>query len=187
MHSPTNADVARSASNQVLDEKPSSASLPIHQSLARKCHANGRVVLKETSDESERSKKQGNGKVSQTRRSRHAACPRIRVPHAHRCLNASSAVRLVGAVLILSSCAVGPDYVKPVLHVNDSWSMTGGPQISAQSAADSAWWRAFIDPARVQPEPHAAGRGTADHGSARLARNRHRQSVSTEPAGIRHL
>lgn len=53
-------------------------------------------------------------------------------------------------MLILSSCAVGPDYVKPVLHVNDSWSMTGGPQISAQSAADSAWWRAFNDPALEQ-------------------------------------
>ena len=109
----------------------------------------------------------GNGKVSQTRRSRHAACPRIRVPHAHRCLNASSAVRLVGAVLILSSCAVGPDYVKPVLHVNDSWSMTGGPQISAQSAAEGISVNSFPPGWVVRLESLAAPRPTTSTASVR--------------------
>jgi NodT family efflux transporter outer membrane factor (OMF) lipoprotein len=49
-------------------------------------------------------------------------------------------------VLTLTGCAVGPHYVKPVLGVNDSWSGTGSPQISAQPATDSAWWKAFNDP-----------------------------------------
>jgi NodT family efflux transporter outer membrane factor (OMF) lipoprotein len=65
---------------------------------------------------------------------------------AHRCLKASYAITLVGVVLTLTGCAVGPHYVKPALSVNDRWSRTGSPQISAQSATDSAWWKAFNDP-----------------------------------------
>ena len=66
---------------------------------------------------------------------------------AHRRLNAPSAVAVVGALLTLTGCAVGPHYVKPVLKVNDHWSATDSPQISTQAAADSAWWKAFNDPA----------------------------------------
>lgn len=69
---------------------------------------------------------------------------------AHRCLNASYAVTLVGVVLTLTGCAVGPHYVRPVLPVNDSWSATGSPQISSQPATDSAWWKAFNDPVLEQ-------------------------------------
>lgn len=61
-------------------------------------------------------------------------------------LSASSAVTLVGTMM-LTGCAVGPRYTKPVLKVNDHWSTTANPQISTQSAADSAWWKAFNDPA----------------------------------------
>ena len=69
---------------------------------------------------------------------------------AHRCLKASYAVTLVGMALTLTGCAVGPHYVRPVLSVNDSWSGTGSPQISAQPATDSAWWKAFNDPVLEQ-------------------------------------
>jgi hypothetical protein len=69
---------------------------------------------------------------------------------AHRCQDASYAVTLVGAVLTLTGCAVGLHYAKPVLSVNDSWSGTGTPQISAQPATDSAWWKAFNDPVLEQ-------------------------------------
>jgi NodT family efflux transporter outer membrane factor (OMF) lipoprotein len=58
-----------------------------------------------------------------------------------------SPAALLGAVLTLTSCAVGPHYVKPVLKVNNSWSSTESPQVSTQQAADSAWWKAFNDPA----------------------------------------
>ena len=63
----------------------------------------------------------------------------------HRRLNVSRVLPLASAVLALAGCAVGPQYVKPTLNVNDSWS-TKSPQLATQSAADSAWWRAFNDP-----------------------------------------
>ena len=69
---------------------------------------------------------------------------------AYRGLTAKSAITLVGAVAILTGCAVGPHYAKPVVKVNDSWSVTSGPQVSAQPAADSAWWTTFNDPALEQ-------------------------------------
>lgn len=60
------------------------------------------------------------------------------------------AIALVGAVLSLAGCKIGPDYKKPVLRFNDSWSATGSPHISAQPAADSTWWKSFNDPALEQ-------------------------------------
>jgi NodT family efflux transporter outer membrane factor (OMF) lipoprotein len=65
---------------------------------------------------------------------------------AHRCLNVRFAVTLMGAVMV-TGCAVGPHYKKPAVKVNDHWRVTGSPQISAQPAADSAWWKTFNDPA----------------------------------------
>jgi NodT family efflux transporter outer membrane factor (OMF) lipoprotein len=64
---------------------------------------------------------------------------------AHRCLKASYAVTLFGAALTLNGCLVGPKYKKPVLKVNDTWSVNS-PQISAQQPTDSAWWKSFNDP-----------------------------------------
>jgi NodT family efflux transporter outer membrane factor (OMF) lipoprotein len=61
-----------------------------------------------------------------------------------RYLNAHFVVMLVGTLLTLAGC-VGPQYVKPVVKVNDSWNVTS-PQISAQPVAESAWWKAFNDP-----------------------------------------
>ncbi|HEY2401374.1 MAG TPA: TolC family protein, partial [Steroidobacteraceae bacterium] len=69
---------------------------------------------------------------------------------AHRCLKASHAVTLVGVVLTLTGCAVGPHYVKPVQSVNANWSVTSSPQISAQPATESAWWKTFNDPVLEQ-------------------------------------
>src|SRR5215469_403742 len=63
------------------------------------------------------------------------------------CLKVRLAGTVVGAVLTLTGCAVGPRYARPSLKVNDHWSATGSPQISPQVAADSAWWKAFNDPA----------------------------------------
>ena len=66
---------------------------------------------------------------------------------AQRSLSARLAATLVCAVLTLTACAVGPRYARPSLKVNDHWSATDSPQISTQLAADSAWWKAFNDPA----------------------------------------
>ena len=69
---------------------------------------------------------------------------------AHRCLNTSYAATLLCVVLTLTGCAVGPHYVKPAVSVNPSWRVTGSPQISAQPATESAWWKAFNDPVLEQ-------------------------------------
>jgi len=70
--------------------------------------------------------------------------------NAHRCLKASYAATVLGVVLTLTGCAVGPHYVKPVVSVNDSWRGMSSPQISAQPATESAWWKAFNDPVLEQ-------------------------------------
>jgi len=54
-------------------------------------------------------------------------------------------VALVGALLTLAGCEVGPHYSKPPLKVNDNWNVTS-PQISVQPVVDTAWWKAFNDP-----------------------------------------
>ena len=64
-----------------------------------------------------------------------------------RGLSVKFAAALVGALLTMTGCAVGPHYVRPTLPVNDHWSATGSPEISTQLAADSAWWKALNDPA----------------------------------------
>jgi len=67
----------------------------------------------------------------------------------HRRLNARTLVMLLGAALTLTGCSIGPNYKKPVLKVNNTWSINS-PQISAQPPSDSAWWKAFNDPTLEQ-------------------------------------
>src|SRR5215813_4556508 len=69
---------------------------------------------------------------------------------AYRSLTASLVITFLGVVAILTGCAVGPHYSKPVVKVNDNWSVTSDPQISAQPAADTAWWKSFNDPTLEQ-------------------------------------
>jgi NodT family efflux transporter outer membrane factor (OMF) lipoprotein len=69
-----------------------------------------------------------------------------------RYLNDRCAVPRMGAALMalmLTGCVVGPNYKKPILKVNDSWNVNS-PQISAQAATDSAWWKSFNDPTLEQ-------------------------------------
>ena len=63
-----------------------------------------------------------------------------------RWLNVASAALLVAATLTLAGCAVGPQYTKPEIKPNESFNTQGSAQLSAQPAADSAWWKAFNDP-----------------------------------------
>ncbi len=58
-----------------------------------------------------------------------------------------SVLPLLGVLSALSGCAVGPDFTKPVATVPQQWRTQGAPQISTQTEADSAWWKAFGDPA----------------------------------------
>lgn len=56
----------------------------------------------------------------------------------------TSGAVVFGAALALSGCAVGPEYVRPDVKVNEGWSAANA-QVTAQSAADSAWWKTFND------------------------------------------
>jgi NodT family efflux transporter outer membrane factor (OMF) lipoprotein len=58
----------------------------------------------------------------------------------------AGAASFIGAAIALAGCAVGPDYVKPDVKLNESWSAKDDPRVVTQSAADSAWWKSFNDP-----------------------------------------
>jgi len=49
----------------------------------------------------------------------------------------------LGLVLVLSACAVGPDYVKPETHAPQMW----GEKVDTSTADLSRWWTVFKDPA----------------------------------------
>src|SRR5688572_19478453 len=64
------------------------------------------------------------------------------MPTGHPALGMAS---LLGLLLLLGGCAVGPDFKKPAVTVNQSWSARNDPRIATQTAADSLWWRSFND------------------------------------------
>ena len=54
---------------------------------------------------------------------------------------------LVFSALILTSCTtLGPDFVKPSASVEEKWNETDDPQIKAEAADYSTWWRVLNDP-----------------------------------------
>lgn len=52
----------------------------------------------------------------------------------------------ISMVLILSGCAVGPDFVQPKAKVQDQWIEGNDPRVMATNEVMSHWWRAFDDP-----------------------------------------
>jgi len=54
------------------------------------------------------------------------------------------AANLAAATPGLVGCAVGPDFARPQATVAQSWR-TSDPQLAAQAATDSLWWRSFND------------------------------------------
>jgi len=57
----------------------------------------------------------------------------------------SGAIAWLGAALALSGCAVGPEYVRPEVKLNEGWNAPATAQMTTQSATDSAWWKSFND------------------------------------------
>jgi NodT family efflux transporter outer membrane factor (OMF) lipoprotein len=54
---------------------------------------------------------------------------------------------LVLLTMLLTGCTtLGPDFVKPTAPVEEKWIETKDPQIKAESADHSAWWKVFNDP-----------------------------------------
>ena len=50
------------------------------------------------------------------------------------------------AVVLVSGCAVGPNYERPPLTVPDQYLDIQGPPTPAPSLADQPWWDVFGDP-----------------------------------------
>ena len=60
---------------------------------------------------------------------------------------------LVGTVLLLGGCAVGPNFIKPKSHAPAQWSATalregtsGASRINTREPASVLWWEQFHDP-----------------------------------------
>lgn len=68
-----------------------------------------------------------------------------------RCLNEESAVafRFFGLpiifIFLLSSCAVGPDYMKPAVPEPTQWIEKENPKVKEEVADYSQWWTVFDD------------------------------------------
>ena len=54
---------------------------------------------------------------------------------------------LLGFAVALGGCAVGPDFKRPRVTVNQNWQAGRDPRIWTQYAADSLWWKSFNDSA----------------------------------------
>lgn len=57
-----------------------------------------------------------------------------------------SALLVIGLVLPVPACLVGPDFVRPTVALNTSWSERRDPRLAVDTAIDVAWWKAFADP-----------------------------------------
>ncbi|MGE6761067.1 efflux transporter outer membrane subunit [Corallococcus interemptor] len=56
------------------------------------------------------------------------------------------AVPLLGALSVLSGCAVGPNFTKPQAELAREWHTQGDPRLSTQGEVDTQWWKSFGDP-----------------------------------------
>ena len=66
-------------------------------------------------------------------------------------LNARLPALLIALPLLLSACAIGPDYVRPVVQAPAAYKELDGwkraqPQDGAMSSIGSAWWEVYGDP-----------------------------------------
>jgi NodT family efflux transporter outer membrane factor (OMF) lipoprotein len=55
-------------------------------------------------------------------------------------------ISLAIASSTLGGCTVGPDFKRPEVALNESWSTRDDPRIATQTAIDKLWWRSFNDP-----------------------------------------
>ncbi|MCK5426195.1 MAG: transporter, partial [Thermodesulfovibrionia bacterium] len=55
-------------------------------------------------------------------------------------------VSLIIIVLLISGCAVGPDFVRPDAPSQEEWIDSDVPQIKTEPADLTDWWKVFNDP-----------------------------------------
>ncbi len=52
----------------------------------------------------------------------------------------------LGLAIVMSACAVGPDFETPKAKVQENWIEKGDQRVSTQGTISSRWWQAFNDP-----------------------------------------
>src|SRR5262249_11576671 len=62
-------------------------------------------------------------------------------------MSSRSMLRALPILLAASACMVGPDYVRPQVPLDSSWSGKGDPRLATNTAIEIAWWKRFQDPA----------------------------------------
>ena len=59
----------------------------------------------------------------------------------------STTIFAVTAGLMISGCAVGPDYQRPEVEVKEQWSESGATELmETLPGAPASWWQVFDDP-----------------------------------------
>jgi len=77
---------------------------------------------------------------------------------------------LVMIVLLLSGCAVGPDFTRPQVKVSQTWLEAGDQRVKTEPTEYRNWWRVFDDPVLDQ-----------------LIAQAYRENLSLKIAGVRVL
>ncbi len=52
----------------------------------------------------------------------------------------------LGVLLAIGGCTVGPKYARPDVKVAEGWHEQSKPELAAQTAVDTQWWKEFNDP-----------------------------------------
>ncbi len=86
----------------------------------------------------------------------------------NRRIKAAEPGGILGVLLTIAGCAVGPDFTRPETAVPDNWTTEDAARMSNQSAVDGRWWQAFND-------------ATLD----RLVEISYRQNLPLQMAGLR--
>lgn len=60
--------------------------------------------------------------------------------------NTVGTMSLIGMVLGVAACTVGPEFVRPKVALNANWSEHGDPRLATGTALGIAWWKVFDDP-----------------------------------------
>ena len=94
-------------------------------------------------------------------------------------------VAALAATILLSACAVGPDYVRPTLPVPAAYKELGDwkPADPRPAASGLAWWRAYGDPVLERLESDA-GAANQDIRQAEAAYRQAKAIVDEDRAGL---
>src|SRR5262245_60152312 len=86
--------------------------------------------------------------------------------HRRRC----AAIVLAPALLLLTGCMIGPDFMRPTAAVSDNWLESKDRRVSVEPSTFRSWWTVFDEPVLT-----------------RLIEQAYRDNLSLRQAGVRVL